>query len=99
MVAQASPARAYYLAHPSVGVVEAGGDWPSPVPESRLGAHWTALDDQAQTAREDAFSGRLLHSVVELWPDATYLVEYPYGDGPPRPAEGAGGSTSAEVVP
>lgn len=68
------------------------------MPESQLGSDWTALDDEVQTARESAFFRPLLHAVLVLWPDATYLVEYPYGDGQQQLVARAGGSASAGGV-
>ena len=86
--------------------MEAGDTWPAPVPKSALGAdwitdedeQWTPLVDEVQSAREDAFFRRLLHVVLALWPDATYLVEYPYGDGPRQLVAHAGGSALGCVV-
>ncbi|MDP1849172.1 MAG: hypothetical protein Q8K79_15385 [Solirubrobacteraceae bacterium] len=68
------------------------------MPESQLGADWTALDDEARTAREEGFFRRLLHVALALWPDAMYLVEYPYGDAQRQLATHAGGSASAGGV-
>ena len=78
--------------------MEAGDAWPDPVPESQLGTHWAALDDEVKEAQEEAFFRQLLHVVLALWPDATYLVEYPHGDGPRQPAAQAGGAASAGGV-
>lgn len=94
VAAQASQARTYYLAHPAVGVVEAGDAWPDPVPELQLGADWAALDDEIKEAQEEAFFRQLLHVVMALWSNATYVVEYPYGDGPRQLAAHAGGAAS-----
>jgi hypothetical protein len=98
--------RSFYFAHPAVGIVPSPNGWPSARSAAALGARWADLNDEQQTAEEEAFFRALFVEIADLWPSAVYRAEYPYGDGPRKllatgatPSDGGGQAIEGRLSP